>query len=124
MKRVLILGANGQIAKEAIKLFLEDSNIKLSLYFRKSSRLKCLENNSRICIIEEDVLDINNLESIMKKQDIVYANLSGNLENHAENILKSMKNLDLGMLIFISSIGIYDEVESILKPYGNFVKII
>jgi uncharacterized protein YbjT (DUF2867 family) len=129
MKNVLILGANGQIAKEAIKLFLEEPNIKLTLFLRQANRLKSLENNSQICIVEGDVLNLNDLEKAMKEQDIVYANLAGDLENHAKNIVKAMVNTGLRRLIFISSMGIYDEVPderhgSILDPYRNSVKII
>lgn len=129
MKNVLVLGANGLIAKEAIKLFLEEANIKLTLFLRRANRLKSLENNSQICIVEGDVLNFSDLEKVMQNQDVVYANLSGDLENHAKNIVKAMKNKGLQRLIFIGSMGIYDEVpneqhESILDPYKNSVKII
>jgi uncharacterized protein YbjT (DUF2867 family) len=129
MKNVLVLGANGQIAKEAIKLFLEEPNIKLTLFLRQANRLKSLENNSQICIVEGDVLNLNDLEKAMKEQDVVYANLAGDLENHAKNIVKAMVNTGLQRLIFISSMGIYNEIPnerhgSILDPYRNSVKII
>ena len=42
MKKVLIIGANGQIAKEAISLFLNQPDIELTLYLRKANRLKYL----------------------------------------------------------------------------------
>jgi len=35
MLRVLILGANGSIAREATKLFLNESDAVLTLYLRK-----------------------------------------------------------------------------------------
>ncbi|RWS48250.1 hypothetical protein CKA56_15195 [Arcobacter venerupis] len=110
MKNVLILGANGQIAKEVIKLFLEEADIKLTLFLRQAQRLRFLDNNSQICIIEGDVLNLSDLEKAMENKDVVYANLAGDLENHAKNIIKAMKNTGLQKLIFISSIGIYDEV--------------
>jgi len=129
MKKVLIIGANGQIAKEAISLFLNQPDIELTLYLRKSNRLKYLENNSRICIVEGDVLDMEKLEVAMQGQDVIYANLAGKLENHAKNIIQSMNKAGLTRLIFISSMGIYDEVPgekygSILDPYRNSAKLI
>lgn len=129
MKKVLILGANGQIAREAIKQFLNEEDFELTLYLRKTKRLSYLENNSRIYFVEGDVLDSKNLEEAMKGQDIVYANLNGNLEEHAKSIVNSMKRANLNRLIFVSSMGIYDEVpgqiyKSILDPYRNSVKII
>jgi nucleoside-diphosphate-sugar epimerase len=110
MKNVLILGANGQIANEVIKLFLEEADIKLTLFLRQEQRLNFLENNSQICIVEGDVLNLSDLEKAMENKDVVYANLAGDLKNHVKNIIKAMKNTGLQRLIFISSIGIYDEV--------------
>jgi nucleoside-diphosphate-sugar epimerase len=128
MKKVLILGANGQIAREAIKQFLEE-DFELTLYLRKVDRLSYLENNSRVYFVEGDVLDSQNLEEAMKGQDIVYANLNGNLEAHAKSIVNSMRKANINRLIFVSSMGIYDEVpgqvyRSILDPYRDSVKVI
>jgi hypothetical protein len=39
MSHVLVLGANGQIAREAIDLFLKETDVRLTLYLRKSSRI-------------------------------------------------------------------------------------
>lgn len=131
MKNVLVLGANGQIAKEAVKLFLEETNIKLTLILKQANRLKFLENNSQICIVEGDVLNFGDLEKAIQNQDIVFANLIGDLENHAKNILKAMKNTGLQRLIFINSMGIYDEVpdyktyisrKSVAELIGKLVK--
>ena len=69
------------------------------------------------------------LEVAMQGQDVIYANLAGKLENHAKNIIQSMNKAGLTRLIFISSMGIYDEVPgekhgSILDPYRNSAKLI
>ena len=82
MRKILILGANGQIARVATALFLERSDIQLTLYLRKSNRLK-LTNSDRLRIIEGDVLNADALEAAMAAQDVVYANLSGNMEAQA-----------------------------------------
>lgn len=129
MQKILILGANGQIAREAIKQFLDEKDFELTLYLRKTKRLNYLENNSRIYITQGDVLDSNTLDNAMQGQDIVYANLNGNLKEHTKSIVKSMKKANIKRLIFVSSMGIYDEVpgqeyKSILDPYRDSVKII
>ncbi len=129
MKKILILGANGQIAREAIEMFLSQKDIELTLYLRNSKRLKYLENNSRVYIVDADVSNLSELETSMKDKDLIYANLAGSLENHAKNIITAMNKTGLKRLIFISSMGIYDEVpgqtyKSILDPYRNSVKII
>lgn len=78
MQKILILGANGQIARFAIDLFLERTDAHLSLYLRNSSRLKELQSE-RISLLEGDVLDLETLRQAVAEQDIVYANLDGEL---------------------------------------------
>lgn len=109
MSNVLILGANGQIARHAIDLFLSETDAKLTLYLRNSARLRDM-NSPRAEVIEGDVMDIDRLKEAMIGQDIVYANLAGNLEQMAKNIVKAMNATDVKRLLFISSMGIYDEV--------------
>ena len=40
MKNVLILGANGQLARNTTRVFLRDTDVELTLYLRDASRLK------------------------------------------------------------------------------------
>lgn len=42
MKKVLILGANGQIARLVIPRLLQETDVHLTLYLRKSTRLQSL----------------------------------------------------------------------------------
>jgi uncharacterized protein YbjT (DUF2867 family) len=74
-------------------------------------------------------LDIENLKEAMVGQDVVYANLAGNLEQMAKNIVEAMNATGVKRLIWISSMGIYDEVPgekygSILDPYRKSAAII
>ena len=39
MTNVLILGANGQLARHTTRVFLRDTDAKLTLYLRRASRL-------------------------------------------------------------------------------------
>ena len=128
MKKILILGANGQIARFAIDLFLQTSDAQLTLYLRNAKRLRQLESD-RVRVVEGDVLDQARLEEAMAGQDVVYANLAGKLEHQATNIVRAMEKRGLRRLIFISSMGIYDEVpgerySSILDPYRKAAGII
>jgi uncharacterized protein YbjT (DUF2867 family) len=128
LKNVLILGANGSIARIAINLFLNETDAQLTLYLRNSHRLKNI-NSNRVRIIEGDVLDIEKLKEAMIGQDVVYANLAGNLEQMAKNIVEAMNATGVKRLIWISSMGIYDEVPgekygSILDPYRKSAAII
>ncbi|MCB1775912.1 MAG: NAD(P)H-binding protein [Candidatus Competibacteraceae bacterium] len=128
MRNILILGADGQIARVATTLFLERSDTQLTLYLRKANRLK-LTASDRIRIIEGDVCDTDALEAAMAGQDVVYANLAGQLEQQAHAIVQAMHKTGLKRLLFVSSMGIYDEVPgerhgSILDPYRKSAKII
>jgi uncharacterized protein YbjT (DUF2867 family) len=124
MTNVLILGAAGQIARVATSLFLQRTDVRLTLYLRHARRLKAPGSPERVRIVEGDVLDQKTLEAAMTGQDVVYANLDGDLEPQARGIVTAMEKTGLKRLIFISSMGIYDEVAgehhgSILDPYRN-----
>lgn len=127
MTNILILGANGQIARVATGLLLERTDARLTLYLRNSKRLKA--TSDRVRVIDGDVTDAQKLELAMEGIDVVYANLSGNMEAQARTIIKAMDASGIKRLIFISSMGIYDEVPgerhgAILDPYRNSVKVI
>ncbi len=61
-------------------------------------------------------------------RDVVYANLAGNFEQMAKNIIEAMNATGVKRLIWISSVGIYDEAQekfgSILDPYRKSAEII
>ncbi|WP_040949787.1 NAD(P)H-binding protein [Gorillibacterium massiliense] len=128
MSKVLILGANGGIARVVIDLFLRETDAELTLYLRNARRLKHLES-ARVRVIEGNVLNLDELKEAMVGQDVVYANLAGQLKRMAETIVDAMHATGLRRLIFISSMGIYGEVpgekyKSILDPYRDSAVVI
>jgi len=128
-RTILILGANGQIARVATRLFLDETDAVLTLYLRRPKRLEDLRGEQRIRIVEGDVLDEATLEDAMAGQDVVYANLSGMMGSQARVIVRTMDRLGLKRLIFVSSMGIYDEVpgqsfHAALRPYREAADII
>jgi uncharacterized protein YbjT (DUF2867 family) len=129
MINILILGANGQIARVATTLFLARPDVRLTLYLRNPRRLKAAISTDRVRVVEGDVLDKKSLEAAMAGQDVVYANLAGELEQQARCIVAAMRKTGLKRLIFISSMGIYDEVPgehhgAILDPYRKSAGIV
>ena len=129
MTKVLILGAHGQIARVATDLFLTETDVQLTLYLRHAKRLKALGQAGRVRVVEGDVLDGKTLTAAMTGQDVVYANLAGPLDQQARCIIQAMRNSGIKRLIFISSMGIYDEIPgerhgSILDPYRNAARVI
>ncbi|NNB92560.1 NAD(P)H-binding protein [Corallococcus exiguus] len=128
MPHVLILGANGQLARNTTRVFLRDTDAKLTLYLRRASRLRN-PDPGRVRIVEGDVLDRAVLEAAMKGQDVVYANLTGAMKEQAEHIVSAMHASGVRRLVFISSMGIYGEVpgerySSILDPYRDSAVVI
>jgi len=131
MKNVIILGASGNVAGHVIDILVKKDDINLTLFLRNIRRLR---NNGvskpalpagRCRIVEGDVLDYKQLKEAITGQDIVYANLSGDLEAMAKNIVKAMDETGVKKLIFISSIGIYDiPLKSVLKPYRKAADVI
>jgi len=125
---ILVLGANGQLARNTTRVLLRDTDAKLSLYLRRAQRLKNPSPN-RVTIVEGDVLDRAKLTAAMKNQDVVYANLAGDMKKQAESIVAAMHATGLKRLIFISSMGIYGEVPgerytSVLDPYRDSAALI
>ncbi len=123
MTRVLILGANGQLARNTTRVFLEMTDVALTLYLQRASRLRN-PDPSRVTIVEGDVLDAGALRAAMQGQDVVYANLVGDLARQARAIIDARHAVGLKRLIFVSSMGIYGEVpgetyRSVLDPYRD-----
>ena len=128
MTNVLILGANGQLARHTTRVFLRDTDAKLTLYLRRASRLSN-PDPARVTIVEGDVLHLPTLTPAMNGQDVVYANLSGTMKEQAECIILAMHAAGVKRLIFISSMGIYGEVPgeryaSVLDPYRDSAAVI
>ena len=135
MKNILILGANGGLAQTVIPVLLENPELKLTLVSRNIRRLQAFANE-RVNVVQANVMDLPQLESLMQGQDVVYTNLAGNLEAMAENIVQAMaENIVQAMnrtnvkrLIWISSMGIYGETGedhgAILEPYRRSAQVV
>ena len=128
MKKILVLGANGGLARNTTRVLLEREGVSLTLYLRNAKRLENPDLD-RVTIIEGDVLDTAALRSVMQGQHVVYANLSGDMARQARSIIDAMHAVGLKRLIFISSMGIYGEVpgekyRSILDPYRDSAALI
>ena len=74
---------------------------------------------TNIRIIEGDVLNIGQLTDAMNGQDVVYANLAGDMEGQTQNIVAVMNTLKIQRLISINTLGIYDEVPGEFGEWNN-----
>jgi uncharacterized protein YbjT (DUF2867 family) len=124
MKKVLIVGASGNIAGIVIDLLQKESNIQLILFLRSARRLKT-RADPKWHVFEGDALKLGDLKKAMVGIDIVYANLAGDLDGMATNIVNAMDDAGVKRLVFISSIGIYDDpVRPVLRPYRKAADVI
>src|ERR687895_376456 len=112
--KVLVLGAGGQIARRAVDM-LADEDVELTLFLRDASKLSDAPETARV--VEGDVLDREQLDAALRGQDIVYANLAGDLDAQAERIVESMTTAGVQRLIFVTALGIYDEVTQRDEPF-------
>jgi uncharacterized protein YbjT (DUF2867 family) len=109
MKKVLVLGAGGQIARWVIEMLAARDDAKLTLFLRHARKLKNAPKNSQV--IQGDVLHKDQLNPAIAGQDIVYANLTGtDIDRQAKAIVDAMSEAGVKRLIFVASLGIYDEV--------------
>ena len=134
--QILIIGANGSVAKVATQGFLSGTNANLKLFLRDSNRLAevAKQNPSRITLIEGDALDKNALKKAMQGVSVVYANLAGSdLGKMAKAITQSMREVGIKRLIWVGSYGVYDgeipesemdRIRAYNPPHREAVKII
>ena len=109
MTNLLIVGASGAIARHVIEFLHGNASIKTTLFLRNAAKLHGLDT-SGMTIVEDDVTDTALLARTLQGQDIVYANLIGEMDVMARSLLGAMDQARVTRLIFVTSLGIYDEV--------------
>ena len=132
-KRILILGATGSIGAKLRKSLLSKTDYKLTLFSRSAKNLKI--NEAREVAMSGNVLDKSDLSKAIKNQDVVFAALTGDLGKMAKSIVEVMEKSPTKRLIFITSMGIYNEIprsigggnlneNSMLRPYREAADVI
>lgn len=118
MKNILILGAHGKIAQLAEEMLVKLPQVHLTLFLRNKKRLADFsKKHPNVTLLEGDASSPKDLQQALDKVDVVYANLAGsNIEDQAKNLVTQMRQQKVARLIWISTLGIYDEVP------GNFGK--
>lgn len=117
MEKVLILGAHGKIVQLTRAQLLAKTDAQLVLFLRKANRLT-IQDQQREQLVEGDASQQVDLVQAMKGVTVVYANLAGaNIETQAKAVVSAMKTAGVKRLIWISTLGIYDEVPG---AYGQW----
>lgn len=132
-KRILIIGATGSIGSKLRKTLLSKTDYKLTLYSTRANRIQV--TSGREVAIAGDVFNKNDLARAVANQDVVFAALSGDLGRMAKSIVDVMEKSTTKRLIFITSMGIYNEIprsvgggnlneNSMLRPYREAADVI
>lgn len=124
MKKVIIVGATGSLAKYVIEALQPRKDVALTLFVRDKRGLSA-ELSSGCIVVEGDALIAGNVKDAVAGHDIVYVNLAGDLGSMATNIVQAMQATGVKRLIAISSIGIYQlPLRSVLIPYRKLADVI
>ncbi|WET71828.1 NAD(P)H-binding protein [Sphingobacterium sp.] len=115
--KVLILGAGGAIAQHTIGFLKDNKDVELTLFARNASHLT--NDTGASLIFEGDVLNKEDLDRAIKGQDIVYANLTGDVDKMATLISETMAKHSVNRLIFVTCLGVHNEVEGKFGEWNN-----
>lgn len=115
MTNVLVLGASGQIARYAVPMLAEQGDT-LTLFARNAAKVDAPEGAR---VIEGDVLDAAALGAALQGQDVVYANLGGEIVAQAEALVSALDAAGVKRLIFIVSLGIYHELPEPFEAWNQ-----
>lgn len=119
MKNILIIGANGSLAREVIAAAERHPDLRLTLFARRPKNAAKTHRT-----FAGDALNVVDLTAAMAGQDVVYVNLAGDLAAMGANIV-AMKAASVRRVVAVSSIGIYDEpLRAVLRPYRALADII
>lgn len=131
MTKVLIIGATGTVGSAVRQTLLNETDDTLTLFARSAKRLQA---GDRETVISGDVMNDADLDRAMQGQDVVFAALSGSLGRFAKQIVAAMDRNGVSRLLFISSMGIYNEVPAgmgdnlaaspVLRPYREAADVI
>lgn len=103
MTKLLILGANGQIAKLVVPM-LANTDVQ--------STLTSLHGRSDKNIQTLDAVNETQLVSMLKDIDIVYANIGaeGRQKTAANSVVNAMHLAGVRRLIWVATVGVHDEL--------------
>ncbi|KRL79249.1 NAD(P)H-binding protein [Secundilactobacillus paracollinoides] len=118
MTKVLLLGANGRIARLVRQRLLSETDATLTLYLRNATRVTPVDD-ARETIVEGDANDFDTLAQAVQGQDLVVADLGGEMAPLAETLVKAMTDEEVQRVIWITGLGLYHEVPG---EFGRWVE--
>lgn len=115
--KLLILAANGQIARLVEERILSEEKFKdveLTLFLRNKERLSDLANDPRVTLIEGDLNNAQDVIQAAKGQDMIFSAVVDHDDvghnRPTKNIIQAAKENKVPRVIETSLLGLYDEV--------------
>ena len=117
MTTIAVLGANGRIARIAEGMLLDHDDIELTLFIHTEDELGAdIKDNPRVTVVKGDAKNPDDVLNAINGADEVYANLAATQDSSADIIpmakavVDMMDKAGIKRLVWISSLGIYNEV--------------
>lgn len=117
MTTIAVLGANGRIARIAEDMLLAHDDIELTLFIHTEDELGAdIKDNQRVTVVKGDAKNPDDVLNAINGADEVYANLAATQDSSADIIpmakavVDMMDKAGIKRLVWISSLGIYNEV--------------
>ena len=117
MANVLIIGATSLMGQKATKFFLDKTDDNITLMARYTGLLTIDEKRERV--FQGDIIDEEILDSAMEGVDVVLVSLDSNEELLIQKIIDAMDKEGVRRFIFLTSMGLYNEVPTTNGASGN-----
>lgn len=122
MTNVLIIGATGSIGSVVAPELLKQTKANLTLASRNPRFIR-VSDQDREKTVQLNVTNDAQLKDALAGIDVVFASLSGAMDSYAKHLVKVMDEVGVKRLIFITTMGIYQEIPAWLgnspEPYHN-----
>lgn len=114
-KKVLILAANGRIARIVEHRILTEAafaDVDLTLFLRDASRLDDLDDNPRVTLVDGDLTDESAVSEATAGQDLVFVAVVDHDDQNrlTKTVTAAMKANQVSRVLFTNVLGIYGEV--------------
>ncbi|KID42368.1 NAD(P)H-binding protein [Fructilactobacillus fructivorans] len=114
-KKVLILGAAGQIPSIVIPKLLKETDVDMTLLARNAKSRLTASDPERETIVDGDINDTSKLTDVMKGQDIVFSDVP-----HAEAMSSVIKEMDQAGVKRLIVAGLLDVDDTVVGPFKKW----
>ncbi|WP_334333684.1 MULTISPECIES: NAD(P)H-binding protein [unclassified Companilactobacillus] len=134
MTNVLIIGATSLVGQRVTESLLQNTDDYLTLMARNTNMLSIDDKRGRL--VHGDVLDDKPLDEALDGNEVVLVTADSNLGLSVQRIIDAMKKRNMNRLIFVTSMGLYNEIpvtdgasgnltqNALLQPYQTAVNMI